>query len=532
MSNLLSIWSRLDLRKRIVVTVATLGVFGALLAMSSLSGRSDMALLYAGVEGRDAAEMMTALDASGATYEVRGDAIYVEAGRRDQLRLALAGQGLPSGGGAGYELLDGLSGFGTTSQMFDAAYWRAKEGELARTILANPQVRAVRVHIARAPDRPFQPDAAPTASVTVTTATGNLSQTAAQAIRHLVAASVVGLRPGSVSVIDSVGGLIIDGEASAQDSPDPSNRENELRDKVTRLLEARVGPGKAIVQVSAELVTEREVISERLFDPKGRVAISSETEERSETGGGAGAAATVASNLPEGDTGGGEGGQNSASETRERTNYEVSETNREVLRVPGAIKRLTVAVLVDGVTVTAADGTVTKEPRDSAELAVLRELVASAVGLNESRGDTLALQSLGFEQLNDAGEMVTTSSWGVLDGLNVTTLVLAILMTVTALVLGLFVLRPALLGRAALPASPDAPGALPALAGLPDPPEANPALTGPVSEGEILPSLAEMDAAGNGDDPMVRLRRLIEERQSESLQILRGWLETTEEEPG
>ena len=128
--------------------------------------------------------------------------------QRDSLRMTLAAEGLPANSGAGYELLDGLSGFGTTAQMFDAAYWRAKEGELARTIRANPQIKSARVHIAQAPEMPFQANVPPKASVTVTTAGGGLSTAQARAIRHLVAAAVPGLLPEAVAVIDSVGGLI------------------------------------------------------------------------------------------------------------------------------------------------------------------------------------------------------------------------------------------------------------------------------------------------------------------------------------
>src|SRR5690606_7745693 len=114
---------------------------------------------------------------------------------RDGLRMALAAEGLPAAGAAGYELLDSLSGFGSTSQMFDAAYWRAKEGELARTILAVPEIKSARVHISQAPDDPFRRKDRPTASVTVATISGTLPKTQADALRHLVAAAVASMRP-------------------------------------------------------------------------------------------------------------------------------------------------------------------------------------------------------------------------------------------------------------------------------------------------------------------------------------------------
>ena len=99
-----------------------------------------MALIYGGLDSAQAGEVIAGIERAGVPYEVRGDAIYVASDQRDRLRMDLAAEGLPAAGSTGYELLDGMSGFGTTSQMFDAAYWRAKEGELARTILALPNV--------------------------------------------------------------------------------------------------------------------------------------------------------------------------------------------------------------------------------------------------------------------------------------------------------------------------------------------------------------------------------------------------------
>ncbi|MBE0554680.1 MAG: flagellar M-ring protein FliF, partial [Rhodobacteraceae bacterium] len=148
MQNLLSIWAALDGRRRALVAGATVAVFLAVIALSRMAASPDLALLYAGLEGAAAGEVIAALDQRGIAHEVRGDSIWVPAAERDSLRMTLAAEGLPANSGSGYELLDGLSGFGTTAQMFDAAYWRAKEGELARTIQSNPQIRAARVHIA------------------------------------------------------------------------------------------------------------------------------------------------------------------------------------------------------------------------------------------------------------------------------------------------------------------------------------------------------------------------------------------------
>lgn len=527
MQNLLSLWQALDTRRRVIVIGATLSVFLAVLALSRVASTPNQVLLYAGLDAAAAGEVIAALDQEGVSYEVRGNAIYVEEARRDSLRMVLAGQGLPANSGVGYELLDGLTGFGTTSQMFDAAYWRAKEGEIARTILANPLIRAARVHIAQAPARPFQRDARTTASVTVTTQAGSLPPDQARALRHLVAAAVPGMAPADVAVVDTVAGLLAGEDAAGQPDAVGDARAAELRGNVERLLAARVGPGKAVVEVAVEVVTESEQISERRFDPQGRVAISSETESRSGTSTAPGGEVTVASNLPEGEGANGANGKNESSESRERTNYEVSETSREVVRAPGALRRISVAVLVDGVTVTAADGTVTQEPRPDAELAVLRDLVASAVGLDEARGDVVTIRSLAFQPLPEAGTLAEAGFLSGLGQLDLMTLIQTAVLALVALVLGLFVIRP-VLASANRPLALQAAGAPLALPSA----EAPLLAAGDVLTGEIEdPTGVTFGPQGAEEpvDPVTRLRRLIEERQAESIEILRGWMEQEEE---
>jgi flagellar M-ring protein FliF len=156
LQNLLSLWANLSNSRRGILVGATLAMFLAILGLAKFAGQADMALLYSGLDNASAGAVVTALDQQAVAYEIRGDAIYVDQSKRDGLRMTLAAQGLPATGGNGYELLDSLSGFGTTSQMFDAAYWRAKEGELARTVLALPEVRSARVHVAEAPTQLFQ----------------------------------------------------------------------------------------------------------------------------------------------------------------------------------------------------------------------------------------------------------------------------------------------------------------------------------------------------------------------------------------
>ncbi len=513
MNPLLSLWSNLTPLRRIASIGASLAMFGTILVIGRLASTPDMALLYAGLDPARAGEIVSVLESRGATYSVQGQSIMVDATQRDALRMELAAQGLPAQTASGYELLDGLSGFGTTAQMFDAAWGRAVEGELARTILANPSFRAARVHIARPAARAFAEKSVPTATVVVTTLSGSLSQDQAQTLRHLVAAAVPGLSPDGVEVIDSVSGLVRP-ESGGASASSAEQRADAIKSKIENLLVARVGAGHAVVQVSVELETQSEQITERVIDPQGRVVASTESSTKSGSDSGAGGPVTVASNLPQGTSQNGTTSQNS--ESNEKVSYELSETQRALTRTPGDIRRMSVAVLVDGSRTTAADGTESWAPRSPDELAALQDLVTAAAGVNAARGDIVTIKTLEFSPIPADGTLATAST-GILSGsLDIMTLVkLAVLAAVVALI-GLFVLRPALARRSA--AAPLA---------LPDSAETAvsddmPRL--PLAADDLIDITLEPET-----DPVARLRRLIEERQAESVEILRGWMEAEPE---
>ena len=556
MQQLLSVWSALEPRRRVIVVLATLAMFAAVLTLSRMAASPGMSLLYAGLESSAAGEVVAKLEQQGVTYEVRGGAIFVDSARRDELRMTLASDGLPTNNSAGNELLDSLSGFGTTSQMFDAAYWRAKEGELARTIISSPYIRSARVHIANPSSQPFRRQSKETASVTVTTASGSLSASHAKALKFLVASAVTGLLPEDVAIIDSQGGLIMGSDDVATGQGSGGNRAAELKNNVERLLEARVGYGNAVVEVSIETVTDRESITEHRFDPDSRVVISTDTEDRTTASKDAhGGAVSVASNLPEGDGSRNANSSSQNSETRERVNYEVSETQREILKSPGAIKRLSVAVLVDGTMQIDDSGAEIFVPRSKEEMAGLHDLVAAAVGFDATRGDVITLKTMQFEPIVEQGSLATPSFLQSMN-LNMMSIIQLVVLGVVALVLGLFVVRPILNNKptssmAELPAptGPIPPAPFPEGFGNSDP-AALPALTGEIDNGNFntpaMATVADFDmpeigtaplgdfaTAGNmgglSNDPVTRLKELIEERQEETVEVLRGWMEDSGE---
>ena len=137
----------LGLQRQIMLGVAVLGVLGAMTFLVRGTMQPSMSLLYAGLDPVHAGEVISELDQLDVPYEIRGEAIFIAQNVRDRTRFALARDGLPRQSIQGYELLDDVNGFSVTSEMYNAAYWRAKEGELTRTILTTPGVDSARVHI-------------------------------------------------------------------------------------------------------------------------------------------------------------------------------------------------------------------------------------------------------------------------------------------------------------------------------------------------------------------------------------------------
>ncbi len=542
MQQYLKVWTQLGTKRQIIVIAATGVMFFAILAMARMTTAPSMTLLYAGLESSAAGDVVRSLEQRGVAFDVRGGSIFVDSKERDQLRLTLASEGLPANGNRGYELLDQLTGFGTTSQMFDAAYWRAKEGELARTIVANPQISMARVHIASSGSNPFQRGVTPKASVSVTPNGGTVSSAQAKAVRYLVASAVAGLAPEDVAVIDANGSLIGATEDTAP-TVGGDDKAKVLRDRVQRLLEARVGFGNAVVEVSVDTVTESEAIRERRFDPEGRVAVSSDTEESTRTAEGTGGGdVTVASNLP--DQEGGDGANKSSSqnsEIRERINYEISETEREIIRAPGAIKRLSVAVLVNETAAITETGERVTQPRASEEIDALRELVSSAVGFDAERGDIITIKSMALQSVAPSGTVAGTSLMDQFD-LDLLSAIQMLVLAVVTLILGLFVIRPVLTRQPqmapALAAPSKADGAAAASsaqtrevsdAGLPAVINAEDMGRRMTDESIDGMGVLSQQLAGQSADPVERLRNMIGERQEETVEILRGWLEDKEE---
>ena len=549
--------------------LAKIGALGAiaaatllLLAWVATSSTEQKGLLYAGLDLTEAARIAHRLEEMKVPFEAKGDGsvIMVPASQIARVRMDLAAAGLPRQGGAGYELLDQQSPMNMTSFMQRVQRLRALEGELARTIVTINGVRTARVHIVL-PDRETFARTAPkpTASVAVTmSGSGRLTIAQAAAIRLVVAGAVPGLQQESVSVLDP-SGIVLgsdspEGMTAGRMSEMKSNRETSLQRAVTDLLEPLVGRGKVRVAVAVDLDTSREISHEEKFDPMSQVERSKQVQVDQETSDETkprDPPVGVSQNLPNQNQqqANGQQGKTSASNSRsgQTINYEISSVRSERVREPGEVRRMTIAVVVDGLT----DGKGGYESRGQEELTRFAELVQAAVGYDAKRGDRITVETMRFLPVEPLGSTAeagagehTTMQWtwiaiGVLTALLVGGAVVVLQMRNRHQMALAFMNQnnPALPTPAGMVLNQitGAPGAA-GVTVVTGPAGAAGALTVTTAEGQALAlsvdqqvgaDAAEAKAAGlaEADQPsLVALFDLIDSRPDEALAVLQSWL--------
>ncbi len=400
-----------------LISLVAAGVVVSALFMTWASTPS-YAVAFSGLAEADAGQIVEALNTDGIPYRLEGGGtILVPSDKVYEVRLRMARQGLPEGGTVGFELFSG-STFGMTEFTQRVNYQRALEGELERTIGSLQGVQAVRVHIVTPEKSLLAGDQPPaTASVTIKVSPGRRMDAAqVRAITHLVASSVEDLQPENVVVVDVDGNLLAagvgQGEAAVGTEADARRAAEaayaaELQDKVRTLLDSVLGPNRSVVQASVAMDwTEREVTTQS-YDPETAAVRSSQvvSERYSTEAGLSGGIPGAASNLPtptaEGQVA--ETNANFYERSEEITNYEITQTQTREVIAPGQVKRVSLSVLVDGVS-------------DGAELETLRAAILAAVGIDEARGDSLAVESLAFDRSyfeSQAAELEKTEKTGL-----------------------------------------------------------------------------------------------------------------------
>ena len=520
-----------------VVGAATLGLLVFL--ATRLTGDAPMSLLYSDLDLRDAAAMADLLDKAHVPHALGagGSAISVPQNLVAQARLDMARAGLPGGGSIGYEIFD--RGDGLTASQFqqDINQTRALEGELARSIRVMRGVRSARVHLVLAKHEPFsQEQQAAQASVLLTmTGAARLDRDGVQAVLNLVAAAVPGLKSDNIAIIDDRGELLAragqpsDGTQAATKDELRLATETRLSHAVEQLLEGSLGVGHVRAEASVAMNFDQTRETDEKFDPDGQVARSTQSVTDTNKSTEKQATVSVQNNLPNPDSSGSAAGTQSQRQ-EETTNYEVGKTTRIVVHDDPQLSRISLAVMVDGITTTASDGKPTWQERSPDELARISTLARSVIGFDAKRGDTVDVVSMRFNSAADPPATVPHGLFGlVLEKDDVIRAAQLGLFAILALIVVFAVLRPAALRLSASPAGR-----------LTDTSNTNPIglhsgshnpaglLGGPAAPAGLLTD-ESMINIGNVDgqiraSSIRRIADLVEKHPEESLAIVRGWM--------
>ena len=504
--------------------------FGLLSFLALRSNEGPMALLYADLDLREAGQIIDQLDKAhiGHKTEAGGSRVMVPGAEVDRARLLLAKEGLPSGGSIGYEIFDRSDGLTANAFQQGIAETRAMEGELARTIRSIRGVRAVRVHLVLPKREPFARERQEAQASVVLTMAGaaRLDEEGVQAILNLISAAVPDLHPQNIAMIDSRGNLLsragrpASGPAAAAQTAEEMKRGAEMRLSrgVEEMLERTIGAGRVRAEASVDYDFDQVHETQEKFDPDGQVVRSTQSNSNNSKNTEAQANVSVQNNLPNADAGAQPSGSQEQKQD-ETTNYEISKTVRTMVREQPQIRRITLAVMVDGVTTRNPDGTTTWAERPASELEHIATLVRGSIGFNEARGDRVDVVSMKFAGAEDTAELAAPSFWSAFDKSDAYRLGENGLIALGVLAALLFVLRPMAvrLSVAAVPtarlAGTDA-SAVPGSAG---------------AAARLENGSGEMMQIANVEGEMrtasiTRVVTLVEERTEDSVAMLRNWL--------
>lgn len=392
-------------KKLAIVGGSGLAVLVAVGLLAAQAGGGDMAFLYTNLDPAAAQMVTEKLKGQGVEYQLSpdGTAVQVPSDKVAELRMSLANEQI--GGKIGYEILDGEEPFGTSASRQKLNETRAIEGELAKSIKTMQRVRDARVHLVMPERELFAEEERPASAAITVKTTGRLSGEQTDAIRYLVSAAVPELSPDKISIVDQNGTLLARAGDGAMTGGAIDERrqsmEGRMREDVESMLSRIVGEGGVRAQVALDLDMDQVREESDRFDPDGQVIAKQTTVETSDDSSerSANGDVSVATQLPEGQgsNGSGDTNQRAAKETSEEVQYDNSKTHKTLVSSGGAVKRLTVSVMVDGTYKPGADGKPVYTPRSAAEIERLTRLVENAVGYNEARGDSVIVENMQFE---------------------------------------------------------------------------------------------------------------------------------------
>ena len=414
-----SLWNRLAVRQRVGLAAAVTIIGVGLAAAAVWSGHTDYALLYGRLDDTEAAHVLAALDDAKIPYRIgrSGNSIYVAADKVHQVRMQLAGKGIPKSDGVGFEIFD-KSNFGISDFVQRANYIRALQGELARTISQLDEVDAARVMIVLPENRLLLSNNRETTASVFVRVKGNasLATESVHSIRFLVANAVEGLQPNRVTVVDNHGTVLAENDSEDSLAGLTSNHlaarqklELYLGQKAQSMLEKVLGPGQAVVRVAVELNQDTVNRTEERFDPKGQVLRTSTLADDSSDSTSANnnnPAPGMATNASVDTNATASASTSTASHTRRKTEnaqYEITKTTSSTVQAPGAITRVSAAVFVAAAPSGPDHKPVVRPPE---EIEKLRRIVQSALGLqlgeDANRRDEITLEEMSFNDWTTA----------------------------------------------------------------------------------------------------------------------------------
>ncbi len=411
-------FSQFTISQRMIILVALAGSIAGLVAVGLWTQQPDMQVLFSNLAPDDAGAIVDKLKDAKVAYETSGGGttILVPSSHVHDLRLQLAGQGLPHGGGLGFEIFD-RSTLGMSEFVQKLNYRRALQGELARTISQMPEVERARVHLAMPERRLFatEQDRARASVVLSLRGSQTLGKAQVQGVIHLVSSSVEGLQARDVTVVDGHGQLLSNSSSDETAGLTGSQLEyqrtveKDIEGRIQSMLERIVGVNKAVVRVSSRLDFRKVETTEERFDPNGQVVRSEQRgqEKASGVNGTSGGVPGVESNVPPGSEIEASQTSSTSNQTKNETvNYEISRTVSRIVEPIGTVKQLSVAVLVDGTyeAVKAAEGekapTVEAAkkyvPRTDEEMKRIEEIVKKAMGYSTDRQDQVEVVNIQF----------------------------------------------------------------------------------------------------------------------------------------
>ena len=394
----ITFWKKQSIGKQITIVSLILSMLILTPVLVNWANTPSYSVAYTGLSEADAAQIVQKLDENNITYQLNGSGtIEVPSDQVYTTRLMMARDGLPQSSTVGYELFSGTSMLGMTEFSQKVNYQRAIEGELERTIGSIEAAKAVRVHLV-IPEKSLltSDQSLTTASVTIQINPGKvLDASQVRAITHLVASSVEGLKPENVVVVDSNGNLLASGTGS-EDEMSMTIKDDqraiemayatEVQKRVQSILDKILGPNRSVVQATVEMDwTQREVTSNTFSPTEVAIRSSQIINESSNSGGTTGGVPGAASNLPTpvATTTGTDATAYQRSE--ETLNYEVSQVQSHEVIAPGEVSRVSVSVMVDGIT-------------DPAQLEIIKSAVQAAAGIDSTRGDQIVVESFAFDR--------------------------------------------------------------------------------------------------------------------------------------